>query len=155
MSNFEIFIIVVLCFVPILAFVMLLPKLKLKFNFKKKEKSTKTKMEPIAEIKTEEKPKETKVEETPKEVKPVISSNEISTEDFSGYLNKRKPVTKPQKVELPEGFVDRTMPYIPQRRMSDIKKPKTIAEEIESLSPELKAIIVAGVLDKKDYDEDI
>jgi hypothetical protein len=32
------------------------------------------------------------------------------------------------------------------------EKPQTVAEEIRSLSPELKALIITGVLDKKDFD---
>ncbi len=152
MSSFEIFIIVLVCVVPIIALFMVLPKIKIKFKSKQK-KSPKTKT--YAEIKAEEEPKEVKIEEKPKETKKQTIASEISTEDFKNYLNRRQPTTKPSKMELSEDFVDRTSPYFPRRMRRSVQKPKNVAEEIKNLSPELKAMLIAGVLDKKDYDEDI
>ena len=148
MSNFEVFIIVMVCVVPVLALLMVLPKIKIKF--KKKEKKANVETKTYAEIKVEEKPIEPNVEEKPKEVKKPVLSSEISTEDFKSYFNRRKPTSKPSRLDLPADFKDRTMPYTPRRRMEN-KKPKSVAEEIQNLSPELKALIITGVLDKKDY----
>ena len=53
---------------------------------------------------------------------------------------------------MPKDFMSRTMPYIPNRKSSRVEKPKNITEEIQNLSPELKALIIAGVLDPKNFD---
>ena len=150
MSNFEIFLIVTACSIPVFAVIMLLPKIKLKFKKKEKQISVETKT--YAEIKAEDKASEPKVEEKPREVKKFVSSGEISTDDFRSYLNRRKSVSKPSRLEMPDDFVDRTMPYSSRRRRIENKKPQSVAEEIQNLSPELKAMIIAGVLDKKDFD---
>jgi hypothetical protein len=55
-------------------------------------------------------------------------------------------------MELPKDFIDRTMPYIPRKRRIKNDKPKNLTEEIQNLSPELKALIIAGVLDPKNFD---
>jgi len=150
MSNFEIFLMVMICAVPVVSLLMLLPKIKIKF--KKKEKKVQAETKTYAEIKAEEAPAQPQTEEKPKEVKKNFSSNEISNDDFKSYLNRRKPTSRPSRLNLPEDFADRTMPYSPRRRKRADQQPKSVAEEIDNLSPELKAIIFAGVLDKKDYD---
>lgn len=150
MSNFEILLIVLVCIVPVVSLLMVLPKIKLKF--KKKEKKVQPETKTYAEIKAEDKANEPKIEEKPKEMKKFVSSGEISTDDFRSYLNKRKPTSKPSRLSLPADFKDRTMPYEPRRRRMVNKKPQSVAEEIQNLSPELKAMIIAGVLDKKDFD---
>ena len=91
----------------------------------------------------------------PAEKKPVVSiaNSEFSAEDFRGYLNHRQSnMTKPSRVDLPEGFIDRTEPFVRKRPKKDENKPQTVAEEIKSLSPELKALIFTGALDKKNFD---
>ena len=111
--------------------------------------------------KVEVKKEETKVENVKKqEIVPVkeekknISFNhDISNEDFKSYLNLKKGVTKPRRIELPEGFADKTTPYFPRRRINYSNKPKNIAEEIEGLSPELKAFIFSGAFDRKNFDK--
>ena len=150
MSKFEIFLIVTACAAPVLALLMVLPKIKIKF--KKKEKKAKIETKSYAELKAEEKPIEPKVEEKPKEVKKFMSSDEISTDDFKSYLNKRKSATRPSRLDMPDDFIDRTMPYTPRRRRRTEEKPKTVAEEIKNLSPELKALLLTGAFDKKNYD---
>lgn len=150
MSNFEIVLIVMACVVPALALLFVLPK------FKKKEKIEKPPTKTYEEIKKEEAKEEAKPE-SPKEkkVETAFAKNDFSPDDFRGYLNhKQQHVTKPTRVELPKDFVDRTEPYMPRRRRRMEEKPKTIAEEIRSLSPELKALIFTGALDKKDFDCD-
>lgn len=142
MSNFETFLIVMLCAVPIVALFMVFPKLK----FNKKEKKVAEPTKTLAEIKAEEPKAE--------EVKPELErkpNNEISTGEFESYIDfKKKNTTLPKKVELPSDFKDMSMPYMPRRKQVE-KKPQSVAEEIKSLSPELKAMLIAGVLDKRDY----
>lgn len=153
MFNFETMIIFLACSVPVVALLFVLPKIKKKE--KKQGEQTKTyeeikkeeaKQEPAKEEVQIEKPKEKKIETA-------FSNNDFSPDDFRGYLDrKQKTITKPTRVDLPEGFVDRTEPYLPRRRRREDEKPKTVAEEIKSLSPELKALIFTGALDKKNYD---
>ena len=151
MTSFEIGLIVSLCAVPFVALLFVLPK------FKKKEKqkpATKT----YEEIKKEEQKSEVKQESVgeqaiEKKAESIFAKNDFSSEDFRSYLNyKQHNTSKPSRIELPKDFVDRTEPYIPRRRRRETEKPKTVAEEIRSLSPELKALIFTGALDKKDYD---
>ena len=151
MSNFEMFIIVMVCAVPVVALLFVLPK---KAKKTKKEKTKKADAKPTKtyeEVKKEEEKVETK-NDVIVESKQVVS-NDISTDDFKGYLNfKKKDISKPSRIELPGDFMDRTTPYIPRRRRRIEKKPQTIAEEINSLSPKLKAIVLSGVLDRKFFD---
>lgn len=152
MFSFESVMIFLACSVPIVALFFVLPKIK------KKEKKEETKpVKSYEEIKKEEVKAEPQKEEMekPKEkkIERAFSTNDFSPDDFRGYLDrKQKTITKPTRVDLPEGFIDRTEPYLPRRRRREEEKPKTVAEEIRSLSPELKALIFTGALDKKDYD---
>lgn len=144
MSNFEIFLIVLAGAIPIIAILFVLPKVKKKEK-KEPEKPTKT----LEEVKREE-----KKPEIPKQVitKKEDKSSEISTADIQSYVDyKKKNITSPQKIQMPGDFKDVTMPYMPRRKPTK-PKPKNVAEELRSLSPELKALIIAGVLDKKNYD---
>lgn len=150
MSGFEIFLIVLVCLTPVFALIMILPKTLLKKQ--KKEKPADVPVKTYEEIKKEEAPKEIpKVESTT----PAFNTKDFTAEDFKGYLKERKNGSKPQRIELPKDFQDTTMPYMPRRRRRVDDKPKSISEEIHSLSPELKAMLISGVLDKKNYDEDI
>lgn len=150
MLNFQTFLILSACSIPFIAFVFVLPK------FKKKEKKTAKQ----AEEKQTSVPLETKTEakvsmpEKPQEKKfePVFNNAEFSPEDFKGYLNNRqKNMSKPTRVDLPEGFIDTTQPFV-RRVKNKQEKSQTVAEEIRSLSPELKALIFTGALDKKNFD---
>ena len=151
MLSFETLLIISVCSIPFVAFVFLLPKFKKKE--KKHAKQTEEKQSTASvEIKSEakdvlpEKPQEKKTETT-------FVNNEFAPEDFRGYLNHRKErMTKPSRVDLPEGFIDRTQPYLPRKKQRQSEQPKSVAEEIRSLSPELKALIFAGALDKKNFD---
>ena len=80
-----------------------------------------------------------------------LNDNSLDSDILSYVEYKKKNVTKPKKLEMPPNFKDMTMPYTRKRREIE-KKPQSIAEEISNLSPELKAMIIAGVLDKKNYD---
>jgi len=152
MSKFEIFLIVMVCAIPFISLLLVLPK-KLKKKSKKDKNANKSE-KTYAEVKQEEKPKE-KTEDILQEDKPAHSqpSDDISNDEFKSFVNERqKNMTKPKRLELPKDFKDMTMPYMPRRRRKIEEKPKTVAEEINSLSPTLKAMIIAGVLDKKSFD---
>ncbi len=148
MSNFEIFLIVGICIVPFVAFMFVMPK------FKKKEK-IKIETKTYEDLKKEEKITEQPIiEEQPKETKPIFETQDFTSDDFKNYLKYRNEnTTHPKKIEHGKDFMDMTTDYLPQRRRSrQNQKPKNIAEEIKSLSPELKALIISGALDKKNFD---
>ena len=150
MSNFEIVLIFLAVTIPIVTFLFVFVK------FKKKEKKEPAPTKTYEELKKEEQNKvgEPVVEEKKIEEKKFIpdSNSDFTQDDFKAYLNhKQKSISKPSRVDLPKDFVDTTLPYSRRRRRVE-EKPKSVAEEIKSLSPELKALIIAGVLDKKNYD---
>ena len=150
MSKFEIILIVLACAVPIMALIFVAPKFK-----KKEKKKEAAPIKTYEEMKKEESPKE----EVKQEFKPAkktvshITNTDFGPSDFRTYLqHKQKNLSRPNRIDLPAGFQDRTTPYNPRRRRRMEEKPKTVAEEIRSLSPELKALIFSGALDKKKYD---
>lgn len=145
MSSFEIILIVLVCAVPIVALLFILPK------FKKKEKKVEEQTKTLADLKQEENKSEV-VKETP--IKKEFVKDEISSSEIQSYIDfKKKNLSKPKRVEMPKDFKDITMPYTPRRRRSQDKKPQSVAEEIQNLSPELKALIISGVLDPKNFDK--
>lgn len=158
MSSFEIVLIVLACAVPCVALFFVLPK-KLKGE-KKSKKEKKSELKTYEELKkeeTKEEPKtqeQSKVELEKKKEPSKVATTEISTDDFSSYLKRRKNPTKPSRIELPKDFLDRTSPYAHRRKQKEEQKPKNVAEEIRLLSPELKALLIAGVLDPKNFDKD-
>ena len=153
MSDFEISLIVLFCAVPFLSLLFVLPK-----KIKKKDKKTKVVEAKPAEAKPveDEKPKEVKPEYKPlqetMQKKPTKQTSEIFDDDFENFIKNRPSTSRPSRVEMPKDFMSRTMPYIPNRRSSKVENPKNITEEIQNLSPELKALIIAGVLDPKNFD---
>ena len=144
MSSFEIFLIVGGCLAPVVALLFVLPKLKKKA----KEPPVTTEYKP-------EKPVEEKKEEL-KDTKSVVRKPEqevIKTSEFQDYLTyKRNNMSKPIRLNDPDIFTD---DYIPSRlrRKQQKQETKTIAEQIYSLSPELKIMMLSGVFNKKDFDE--
>ena len=142
MSNFEIFLIVGLSLAPIVALFFVLPK-KLKKEKKEPPKTT--------EYKPEEKSEPIKQEE-PKEVKPEKKvANIASTSEFKDYLTyKKENLHAPKHLESPKDvFVS---DYFPSRFKKKPKEDKTIAEQINDLSPELKVMMLSGVFNRKDFD---
>lgn len=142
MSGLEISILIMACVLPLASFIFIKPKKK------KKDKAEQV----------ENKKEEVKIEQKPQPIikeEPKINeeSNEDSFDkDIQSYVEyKKKNTTKPKRVDMPPSFKDMSMPYVPRRRIVE-KKPQTIADEINSLSPELKAMLIAGILDKKNYD---
>lgn len=148
MSNFEIFLIVMVCAVPILALFMVLPK-----KIKKDKKEQKANAQPVKtyeELKKEENIQEPLEIKTEKVVQNKVEVSDITDQDFKSYLSRRKNISKPNRINLPNDFKDRTMPYS-RRRVKQDSKPKNVAEEIQNLSPKLKAILLSRALDRKDF----
>ena len=157
MSKIELLILILAASIPFFALIFILPKNLFKKIKEKKTKTKDKKKEPIKEDSkpaVEEEPKEEpKIVEKPKqEVKNGYLSTDLSTDDFRSYLKERPEITRPKRVEHDESFVDQTAPYIPERpimRPMRPRKPQNLTEEIQSLSPELKALIITGILDRK------
>lgn len=145
MTTVEIIAIVLVCLIPIVALVIILPK-KIK---NRKVKPTKIETQPL-----EQEP--AKIETVPN--KESASPLEFTADDFKGYLTeKHKRVSRPKRVEENyeenlnfEDFNSYQARFAP--RKSDKAQDKTIKEQFDELSPELKAMILAGVFDKKDYE---
>ncbi len=150
MTDVEIFIVVCVCLIPIIALVVLLPKIK----FKKQEKVKKIKSADPAPtekyVPTAPIVESAKIEE--KTIKPM--QVKYTSNDFKDYLlDKQSRIGHPKFNELPENYLDRTRRYDPNYDfMPKTQEAKSVAEEIQTLSPELRAMILAGVLDKRDFD---
>lgn len=140
MKTFELVLLIGAILVPFVALIFVLPK-KLK----------KAKQEPKEEPKKEEPKKEVKPEQSKEQPNP-FKNNKFSVEDFKGYLNEKASKTsKPKRVDVDNSMKD-IQDFIPSRFRRQQKKDNlTIQEEIQNLSPELKAMLFAGLLDKKDY----
>lgn len=146
MINFEVFLIICVCLVPIVALIIVLPK-----KLSKKE----TKVEPVKEVvKEETKPVAESEKQEPKEKSErVIDNNAYTADDFKGYLEeKQKNTTKPNRIVHGKDFKDLTFDF-PRRTPGyrTLPKAKSMAEQIRDLSPELKALIIAGALDRKEF----
>lgn len=147
MTRMEIGIIVIAALIPIISLVILFP-------FRKKKK---TKSEPSKPAETPVEQKEEK-EKDKKDIPPVsggISTASLDTSEFLGYLkDKSENISKPERKEdaFNMGELDddlfSDMDFTKMRRRM---KKKTIAQEIEDLSPELKAMLLTGVLDRKEF----
>ena len=83
----------------------------------------------------------------------VKSDDVYKTDDFKDYINfKRKQTRSPYRIQEPDDIF--TEEYLPPRlRRRHLQSSKSVSEQIKELSPELKAMLLTGVLDKKDYDD--
>ncbi len=141
MSKIEIFILILASCIPLFSFFIVF-KPKWKNIFKKKDKTKKDKI--VEEVKPEEKVEKQKPEE--KTLRDEIQNTFVKN-DFKDFMEIKK-----DSIKFPEMKLN-SPDFITSDYETYLKKPeKTIAEQIKSLSPELKALIVAGVLDKKDID---
>ena len=146
MSWVEICLIVCAVLVPVVALFMVLPKIK-----GKKAKTEKPKQEKVAE-KVEPKPKEQTKEEKPKEGKinqPIFESSQYSADDFKDYLKERnKNIETPKLKQQPKDFKDMSLGLDEYMKLKQMPK-QDILDEINKMSPEMQAIVFAGLLDKK------
>ena len=143
MSTVEIVLIVIACLIPVVSLIIILPK-HLKFAKSKPASATPTPAEPI---KTEQ----------PKVVANKAPMQDYNTDEFKSYLNKRKEkLTKPVRNNNVASNLLPNENYFPRRitRASATQQPQTLIDEIRNLSPELKALIFSGALNRKDYDKE-
>ena len=128
------------CVAPLIALLFILPKIK-----KKKPKTFET-TEYIPEKKEE-----------PVEVKPEIveekfekKSFEDEIESYREFLQKRKQnITQPSRVELPKDYQDLTESYSALRRRQARMQNQEKNTNLQNLDPEIKALLIAGILDRK------
>lgn len=154
MSGFEIFVLIMVCAIPIVSLLMVLPKIKKK-DKNKEVKSVKTYEEMLKEEKKETSNAEQKSNNVLQQGIKLKEANidDLFEKDFQSYAEyKKKNLTNPTKVELPPNFEDKTTTFINPKRQMHKKAPQNLTEEIRNLSPELKALIIAGVLDPKNFD---
>lgn len=145
MSVIEIVLTCCAAVIPVASLIILAPKI-----FKKKEKAEKKEEQPKEEVK--EKPAPTAEAKKPKEER-IIDAKNYTAEDFKGYLQqKQAAITKPVRKFMEK---DTSIPF---DEFEDLdfdfevpKKEKTIKEQIDALSPELKAILFTNALQKKKY----
>ena len=157
MTKIEIGLVIIICLLPIIALVMILPKKLFSKKGKKPEPKPEQPQEAPAPAKEEPKPVEVKEEEPSKELEEYTDL--YQEEDFKAYLKDRaeKHPSPKEKDGDPTQFgkfdpdlfgpVNKTPP--PPK-----KQPKTLQEEIEGLSPELKALLLSGALNPKHFDKD-
>ena len=149
MSWFEITLIILVCLSPIVALVLI------SFSkFKKKEKQN-----PAIEqtpIKEEPKPNKDEITKQNKKVEADVEHAVFNSDGFKEYLNERSGKTvKPQHLSMENNMKFPTSMYNREdfeQMMRPMQKNKTISEQIKTLSPELKALMIAGVFNKKDYE---
>lgn len=146
MSGMEIILIIGAVLVPIIALLMVLPKKLKQVKQKVETKQIEQKDEPLKQEKLEQKPKLAEKEQTKT---PLFDNTGYKQEDFADYLKeKSKKSVQPKKKELPNDFKDLSQGY--EDFLHKTATPtKTLADDVVSLSPELQAMIFAGLLDKK------
>lgn len=142
MGTFEIILIIGAILTPVVAMLIIIPK-KIK---KKEEKTIETKPYVVAE-----KEEVKQVTEVPKEepinlVKPNQINDDLQT--YREYLNK-KQTSQPKKLELNGKFDNLTEDYRAfMERMN--KKPEKNKYDVSELSDEMKALLILGILDRKE-----
>ncbi len=151
MSRMEMAMIIILCLTPIIALVILLPK-KLKFHKKPKKIKESAEKKEEQQLESETPP----VEQN--EIKPeiidtpyVMDSDLDSIRDFA----KNKKTTKPTR-KTPDLSKLSPHPEFSFRRENNFRtenqtEQKSIKEQFDELSPEMKALIMSGAFDRKDY----
>ena len=149
MSKVEMALIIIAVAIPLLSILFVLPKRKKKEKVAPQVKQY-VKEEVVEPPKPVEQPAPVpKVEEKPKKINPIFEDNDA---DFKAYLDlKRKRMSSPERKEMPSGVRGPLGEYIPARLRNQQKSSsdKSVAEQIQELSPELKALMLSGILDKK------
>ena len=141
MSIIERIILIGLCLAPIVALLFVLPK------FKKKKQKTFETSDYVPENK----------DDSVKEIKPEIVEEQKQTKSFDDeiqsyreFLEKRKEkMTRPNRIELPKGYNDMSESYSAMRRRLERNNQQDKNTNINNLDPEIKALLIAGILDRK------
>ncbi len=136
MSLIEKIILIIASLLPIVSLMMVLPKII------KRKADKEIPQEPIKE-EPKPQPNETATE-MPKPKK---------LDDFSDFAEiKKKKVSAPKRNFPKPEFDSFIKDFPPPRRIEPKAQEKSIKEEINSLSPQLKALIISGALDRKYFD---
>ena len=151
MTLIEKIMLILAVLMPIVALIMFLPKIiKSKISKKpKKEKPSKQQTKPDEPYTSASIPQDTAQTVSP-------TQNNFSSmkhaDDFKDYATRKSKRTSLPKRNYPsptfsdfEGFRSFAKPATQQE--------KSVADEIKSLSPQLKALILSGALDRKEFDE--
>ena len=146
MSKMELILIIVGALIPFVAVLFVLPK------FKKKDKTP----PPTTTYVKEEKSKvEEKPAQTVESPKPKVANYSLKDDDdFKSYLELRKKRLSAIQAKDSSLATHPTEEFVPARlrnKFAQTKEDKTVVEQINDLSPELKALIISGVLDKKQW----
>lgn len=138
MSIIEKILIISASIVPIVALLMFLPKIS-KFI---KQKKSKKRIKPTQ-------PYVSKLEEKA----PTTPAKQSHAEDFKDYaMRKSKRISAPKR-NFPTANFSNFEGFRPNQTNKPKPKEQTVLEEFKSLSPQLKALILSGALDRKDFDD--
>lgn len=140
MSIIERVLLICLCIAPFVALMFVLPKVKKKQKtFETTDYVPENKDEPVVEVKQEV------VEE-----KVSAKSFEEDMMNYREFLEKRKErMSMPSRVELPKGYNDLSESYSAMRRRMERASQQSKNTNINNLDPEIKALLIAGILDRK------
>ena len=84
------------------------------------------------------------------EFKPQEKSFDNDIQSYREFLEKRKEtMIRPNRVELPKGYNDLTESYSAMRRREMRNNQQEKNTNINNLDPEIKALLIAGILDRK------
>lgn len=140
MSIVEKVILISACVMPILALLFFLPK-KLKL---KKSKPTVEKEETVLKPQTP----------PPMPQAPQPNNGIGVNEEFKQFAqNKSRQFSAPKRNFPAHDFTFNSYPDNFAMSKPKAKTEKTLLEEINSLSPQLKALILSGAFDRKDFDD--
>lgn len=141
MSIIERILLIGACVAPLFALLFVIPK------FKKKKQKTFETTDYVPEKKEEPKQAEPEIVE---EVKVDAKSFENEIESYREFLEKRKEtISKPSRVQLPHDYRDITESYSAMRRRQERNNLQEKNTNINNLDPEIKALLIAGILDRK------
>lgn len=143
MSLIEKILLVAICVTPVVTLLFMLPK----FKRKKQQTFETTDYVPLKKEQTENKQPDEVAEVTP-QVKSVEHTDEL--EDYRAYLSKRKQeTTKPTRVDIPEGYIDRTEGYSIARMRKKAEQKTDDNLDLLNLPADVQALLIAGILDRK------
>lgn len=151
MSRMEMAMIIILCLTPIIALVILLPK-KLKFHKKPKKIKESAEKKEEQQLESETPPVEQNVIKPEISDTPYVMDSDLdSIRDFA----KNKKTTKPTR-KTPDLSKLSPHPEFSFRRENNFRterqpEQKSIKEQFDELSPEMKALIMSGAFDRKNY----
>lgn len=143
MSLIEKILLVAMGLTPIVALLFMLPKLK-----RKKQQTFETTDYVPLEKEQAENNQPNEVAEVAPQEKSVEHADEL--EDYRAYLSKRKQeTTKPTRVDVPEGYIDRTEGYSMARMRKKAEQKTDDNSDLLNLPADVQALLIAGILDRK------